>query len=137
MLQRDYILRLIREFMMALQRVLEKDVESRREELKQLYEQYVGSYDCYHNATVEEALDELSAYDEGERIERTAMLAELYLAEAETESEPLHSDLLLRAFALFDLIDRNSKTYDLSRKAKMKRIHDELGGSAVEGQVKT
>ena len=40
MLQRDYILRLIREFMAAIERMLrKKEIADRREEIKQLYEQ--------------------------------------------------------------------------------------------------
>ena len=43
MLQRDYIQRLIREFMAALERMLQKkEVEVRREKIKELYDQYVG-----------------------------------------------------------------------------------------------
>ena len=43
MLQRDYIQRLIREFMAALERMLEKkEVEVRREKIRELYNQYVG-----------------------------------------------------------------------------------------------
>ena len=41
MLQRDYIQRLIREFMAALERMLEKkEVEERREKIRELYNQY-------------------------------------------------------------------------------------------------
>ena len=48
MLQRDYIQRLIREFMAALERMLEKkEVEVRREKIKELYDQYVGPYAFY------------------------------------------------------------------------------------------
>ena len=40
MLQRDYIMRLIQEFLAALQRMLEKkEIESRRETLEKLYDQ--------------------------------------------------------------------------------------------------
>lgn len=62
MLQRDYIMRLIREFMAALQLLLEgKDMERRREELKKLYEQYIGPYVLYHNATIDEAMRALAS----------------------------------------------------------------------------
>ena len=53
MLQRDYIQRLIREFMAALERMLEKkEVEVRREKIKELYDQYVGPYAFYSIATI-------------------------------------------------------------------------------------
>ena len=55
MLQRDYIQRLIREFMAALERMLEKkEVEVRREKIKELYNQYVGPYAFYSIATSED-----------------------------------------------------------------------------------
>ena len=48
MLQRDYIQRLIREFMAALERMLEmKELEVRREKIRELYNQYVGPYAFY------------------------------------------------------------------------------------------
>ena len=57
MLQRDYIQRLIREFMAALERMLEKkEVEVRREKIKELYNQYVGPYAFYSIATIEDVM---------------------------------------------------------------------------------
>ena len=57
MLQRDYIQRLIREFMAALERMLEKkEVEVRREKIKELYNQYVGPYAFYSIATIEDVI---------------------------------------------------------------------------------
>ncbi len=45
MLQRDYIQRLIREFMAALERMLEKkEVEVRREKIKELYNICIKKY---------------------------------------------------------------------------------------------
>lgn len=57
MLQRDYIQRLIREFMAALERMLEKkEVEVRREKIRELYNQYVGPYAFYSIATIEDVM---------------------------------------------------------------------------------
>ena len=57
MLQRDYILRLIREFMSALERMLEKkEVTTRREKIKELYDQYVGPYAFYSIATIDNVM---------------------------------------------------------------------------------
>ena len=64
MLQRDYILRLIREFMAAIERMLrKKEIADRREEIKQLYEQYVGPYALYRNATTDEVMLALAGLD--------------------------------------------------------------------------
>ena len=117
MLQRDYIMRLIREFMAALQLLLEgKDVERRREELKKLYEQYIGPYVLYHNATIDEAMRALASYDESQRLERMEMLAELYYAEADTVTGPDRNTLLDKAFCLFDFIEQHGRTYALARR---------------------
>lgn len=127
MLQRDYILRLIREFMAALERMLEKkEVADRREEIKQLYEQYVGPYTLYHNATIDEVLLALAGMDEEQRLPRMEMLAELFYAEADTVSNPERDFLLEKAFALFSIIEREGKTYSLKRRWKMQDIQERI-----------
>lgn len=127
MLQRDYILRLIREFMAALERMLEKkEVADRREEIKQLYEQYVGPYALYHNATIDEVLLALAGMDEEQRLPRMEMLAELFYVEADTVSNPERDFLLEKAFALFSIIEREGKTYSLKRRWKMQDIQERI-----------
>ena len=127
MLQRDYIMRLIREFMAALQLLLEgKDMERRREEPKKLYEQYIGPYELYHNATLDVAMRALASYDEGQRLERLEMLAELYYAEADTVTGPDRNVLLDRADNRFACIARNGKTFSMDRRYKMVLIEQRL-----------
>lgn len=123
MLQRDYIMRLVREFMAALQQLLEgKSLEWRREELKILYDQYIGPYELYHNATIDVAMRALASYDESQRLERMEMLAELYYAEADTVSGPDRDFLLDKAFALFGFIESHGKTFSMDRRYKMRLI---------------
>lgn len=137
MLQRDYILRLIREFMAALERMLEKkEVADRREEIKQLYEQYVGPYALYHNATIDEVLLALAGMDEEHRLPRMEMLAELFYAEADTVSNPERDFLLEKAFALFSIIERDGKTYSLKRRWKMQDIQERIS-NGQNGKTKT
>lgn len=137
MLQRDYILRLIREFMAALERMLEKkEVADRREEIKQLYEQYVGPYALYHNATIDEVLLALAGMDEEQRLPRMEMLAELFYAEADTVSNPERDFLLEKAFALFSIIERDGKTYSLKRRWKMQNIQERIS-NGQNGKTKT
>lgn len=137
MLQRDYILRLIREFMAALERMLEKkEVADRREEIKQLYEQYVGPYALYHNATTDEVLLALAGMDEEQRLPRMEMLAELFYAEADTVSNPERDFLLEKAFALFGIIERDGKTYSLKRRWKMQDIQERISNGQT-GKTKT
>ena len=137
MLQRDYILRLIREFMAALERMLEKkEVAARREEIKQLYEQYVGPYALYHNATIDEVLLALAGMDEEQRLPRMEMLAELFYVEADTVSNPERDFLLEKAFALFSIIEREGKTYSLKRRWKMQDIQERISNGQT-GKTKT
>lgn len=137
MLQRDYILRLIREFMAALERMLEKkEVADRREEIKQLYEQYVGPYALYHNATTDEVLLALAGMDDEQRLPRMEMLAELFYAEADTVSNPERDFLLEKAFALFGIIERDGKTYSLKRRWKMQDIQERISNGQT-GKTKT
>lgn len=123
MLQRDYIQRLIREFMAALQRLIEKNEAGERlEEVRRLFTQYVGDYTFYHTATLEDVMQSFGKYPEEERLERINMLAELYYAEADSLSEPARTAVLDRAFMLFDFIDRHSRTYSPDRLKKMNDI---------------
>lgn len=127
MLQRDYIMRLIREFMAALERFLnKKEVTDRREEIKKLYEQYVGPYALYHNATIDEVMAALQGEDEEHRFYKMQILAELFNVEADIESKPFSDFLLERSYALFDFIDKNGKEYSLDRRRKMETIRQRL-----------
>ena len=90
MLQRDYIQRMIREFMAALERMLEKkEVEVRREKIKELYNQYVGPYAFYSIATIEDVMKAMAGIaDEEKRLSKMDMLAELYYHEADMVGQP-------------------------------------------------
>ena len=127
MLQRDYIMRLIREFMAALERFLnKKEVTDRREEIKKLYEQYVGPYALYHNATIDEVMAALQGEDEEHRFYKMQILAELFNVEADIESKAFSDFLLEKSYALFDFIDKNGKEYSLDRRRKMETIRQRL-----------
>ena len=127
MLERDYILRLIREFMAALQRLLEKkEATTRREELKKMYDQYVGSYAFYYTASIDKVLEKLGEEEEEKRYYKMEMLAELYYAEADMVSKPERDELLQKAFTLYDYLDHYSKTYSFDRIKKMDIIQKKL-----------
>jgi len=130
MLQRDYIMRLIREFMAALARTLEKkETSDRREEIKRLYEQYVGAYTLYYNADMDTVVKSFGGMDEEQRMAKMEMLAELYYAEADTVGQPTRDFLLEKAFQLFSIIERNGKTYSLERRWKMQGISNMTSGN--------
>ncbi len=126
MLQRDYFIRIIEEFMTALSRFLEKKVDERTDEdLKELYRQYVGSYDVLRNLS----LDEIMKYSEEqwkpeERINRLDMLAELLYAEGSYKNAPLRDMLLNKAYKLFDYVETNGNTFSLTRQQKMRLIKE-------------
>ena len=128
MIQQDYFIRIIREFFEALSRALEKkEMEGRSKAIHEMYQQYLGSYEYYQNATAEEAIDHITtAYPEEQRYQRMEMLAELYYAEAEWRAYPINTTLLERALQLFELIDRNSDTFSLARAEKIKDIQNRI-----------
>lgn len=128
MLQRDYIKRLIREFAEALRRMLDqKEVVKRREAIRLLYEQYLGPYSLYHFATIDELMSAIQSFPEDERMERLAMLAELYYAEADTEASVYDREVLLqKAFNLFEYLERESGVYSMERRGKMAELMKQL-----------
>ena len=128
MLQRDYIKRLIREFAEALRRMLDqKEVVKRRETIRLLYEQYLGPYILYHFATIDELMSAIQSFPEDERMERLAMLAELYYAEADTEASMHDREVLLqKAFNLFEYLERESGVYSMERRGKMAELMKQL-----------
>lgn len=124
MLQRDYIKRLIREFAEALRRMLDqKEVLKRRESIRQLYEQYLGPYNLYHFATLDEVMLAIQSYQEDEQLERLGMLAELYYAEADTEASPEDREAMQqKAFNLFEYLESKSGVYSMERQGKMAEL---------------
>ena len=128
MLQRDYIKRLIREFAEALRRMLDqKEVVKRREAIRLLYEQYLSPYNLYHFATIDELMSAIQSFPEDERMERLAMLAELYYAEADTEASVHDREVLLqKAFNLFEYLERESGVYSMERRGKMAELMKQL-----------
>ena len=129
MLQRDYIQRLIREFMAALERMLEKkEVEVRREKIKELYDQYVGPYAFYSVATIDDVMKAMAGIaDEEKRLSKMDMLAELYYHEADTVGQPTRNELLGKAFMLFDYVESHGDTFSIDRHNKMNEIKLKIG----------
>lgn len=147
MLQRDYIQRLIREFMAALERMLEKkEVEVRREKIKELYNQYVGPYAFYSIATIEDVMKAMAGIeDEEKRLSKMDMLAELYYHEADTVGQPARDELLNKAFMLFDYVEPTeirsplsaaTKWHKSNRKWEMNSTNDMTVGSPLRAIIK-
>lgn len=127
MLKKDYMMRLIDDFVAALQRLLEKDDSAdRRAELRQLYETYVGPYELYHHCTLEEMVQALAGEDEEHRWAKMQMLSELYDREAELESEPMATALRQKALFLYDSLERQGNTYSMARHERMAILQRQL-----------
>lgn len=123
MIKQDYIIRLIREFFAALARAVEKpEIEDRTKAIHELYLQYLGDYEFYQNATVEDAIEAISKFPEEQRLYRIEMLAELYYAESSVRAMPIGETLLQRALPLFEYVDQHSKLYSFDRQRKMEEI---------------
>ncbi|MGI6222426.1 MAG: hypothetical protein ACOYJG_02315 [Prevotella sp.] len=123
MLQRDYIMRIIREFLAALQRMLEKkEFEGRREMLEKLYDQYVGPHTFYHTATLEDVLKSLEGEDAEHRAMKIQILSELFYYDAQMESEPFRTMLLQKAYAMYDWLQDHEQTYSSERIKRMDEI---------------
>lgn len=128
MIQQDYIMRIIREFMEALQLYVsrQKDVKKKQEKILELYDSYVGDHVFYHTATMDDVMDSFTRWPVEERLYRMEMLAELYYAETEVKTGPMRQMLLERAMQMFVFIDRNSRTFSFDRQSKISRIQEIL-----------
>ncbi|GAA6529044.1 MAG: hypothetical protein LKH27_00280 [Prevotella sp.] len=125
MLERDYFIRVLREFEAAVQAFLEKNEGKEKDAmLKELYRRYVGKYELLRNMSLDEALTYAQDnWKEEERIERLEMLAELWYDEGDLMgSKPLRDLLLDKAFKLLDYVDQRSDTYSMSRQQKLAHI---------------
>lgn len=129
MLQRDYIQRLIREFTSAIERMLEKkEITTRREKIRELYDQYVGPYAFYSIATIDDVMKSMAGIDDEEkRLSKMDMLAELYYREADTVGQPQRGELLDKAFMLFDYVESHGDTFSIDRRNKMAEIKQKIG----------
>lgn len=128
MIQQDYIMRIIREFMEALQLYVsrQKNVKKKQEKILELYDSYVGDHVFYHTATMDDVMDSFTRWPVEERLYRMEMLAELYYAETEVKTGPMRQILLERAMQMFVFIDRNSRTFSFDRQSKISRIQEIL-----------
>ena len=127
MLEKDYIMRLVREFGEAVALLLNKSVRKQQEEIQHMYNGYVGPYEFYHTAALEDVMDSFGQFPEDERLPRMEMLARLYYVEADLKTGPMRMMLLDKALALFMFVDRHDKTYDMDRIAKISDLKQRLG----------
>ncbi len=137
MLQRDYFIRIIEEFMAAVSRFLEKDPDRRTDDdLRDLYRQYVGDYDTLRNLPADEALRYArEQWADDRRAQKLEMLAELLRAEGSYKQQPLRGMLLEKALLLFCYVDSHSTDFSIARKAKIAALKDRLGTGLQAGET--
>lgn len=128
MLQRDYFIRLIEEFNVAVSRFLEKKKDNKDDDLRDLYRQYVGDYELLRNGSLDEIMT--FAHDQwGDdvRMEKINMLAELLYVEGCYQQNPLRPMLLEKAYRLYDYVEANGDIFSMARRQKIQQLRKELG----------
>ena len=126
MIERDYIMRLLRQLFDALNEIVhgrkEESAEVVQHQVNGLYRQYFDRepqffYDSTTESIIHLLEDSNSHTDAFIKIE---MLAELIYNDAILRPEsPLRSDLLAKALGLFEYLEKNSSTFSLSRRDKI------------------
>lgn len=130
MIERDYIMRLVRMFFDALEKLFEKaETEPLRveQELKSMYAAYFGKSESYfYKGDVDDILAFLkSAYPPKELLYRVEMLAELLFRDAIIKTSACEkTDLLGKSVWLFEYLDRYSDTFSFERRRKIAEIRD-------------
>lgn len=105
-----------------------KEITTRREKIKELYDQYVGPYAFYSIATIDDVMKAMAGIDDEEkRLSKMDMLAELYYHEADTVGQPLRDELLDKAFMLFDYVESHGDTFSIDKRNKMSKIKQKIG----------
>lgn len=121
------MLRLIQEFMIALQKMLEKkEIETKQQTLKKLYQQFVGDATFYRLEPIEEILKALKEMPEDERLGKTEMLAELYYHEGLLSNDCQRHFFYNKAMHLYTLNETKTKTFSTERRAKMQKLQQAL-----------
>ena len=121
MIERDFIMRLIRQFFEALNDFLSSSKKDKSEDIIMMYNTYVGPSEFLHGDDIQSIIKSFDKYGEEERLYRMEMLAELYLAESKINEKERES-LLRKSYILFQYINANSNTYSFDRINKIQYI---------------
>jgi hypothetical protein len=136
MLQEDFILRLVREFIEALalfiSRMKGKDDLEIHVEFDKFYNRFFEQKsDYFKSMSAEEMIqDIISRYPESNRLPRIEMLADLLYSEGSLISEALElqkKDLWEKSLHLYEYLQDNDLTYSLPRLKKLDEIAQFLG----------
>lgn len=137
MLEEDYIMRLVREFIQALDilisRMKGKDDFDVHIQFSKFYTNYFSQQsDFFKEMSAVEMIEYVTArYKEKDRLPRIEMLAELLYSEGsllskKEESVELKDQLWRKAQYLYEYMQQNDDTYSLSRLSKIDEIKNYL-----------
>lgn len=133
MLQRDYILRLFREFTKAIENILKernkKEDPEVQQQLQSLYRAYFNHpHTFYYEQDAEYILNTLRQSCEGEEfLTRIDMLAELMYNDALLQNAAEQKYLLKKALFLLEYLDSHSDTFSFERRGKISEIKEKAG----------
>ncbi len=133
MLQRDYILRLVREFTEALEKLLEekekKDVPEVQVQLQSMYRAYFNHPPSfYYEQDAEYILNDLQQHYEGEAfLGRIDMLSELMYQDALLKVPEEQAFLSKKVLCLLKYLDAHSDTFSFERRRKISEMEKKAG----------
>lgn len=132
MLERDYVMRLVRQFLETLEKLKEKkdtDAFAVKKEIQQMFLTYLGYSETYFSqADADEILSLLkSSYASNELLYRMEMLAELYYHDASMKTSVVDKrKMWSKSLSLFEYIDSHSDTFSFERREKIAKIKELL-----------
>lgn len=132
MIEKDFIMRILQQFFLALNTLLgnldEKKIEETRMQLKDLYVTYFEeSSQYYYNINIDELLNQFKSNEEFWKYERIEMLAELYYYDGIISIDSaLKNDLLNKVLMLYDYLEEMSNSFSLERFDKKNKILEML-----------
>lgn len=132
MLQRDYILRLARQFVEALEKLVEerkkKDDTELQLQFQSIYRTYFNHpHTFYYDQDAEYILNDLGQNYEGEELlVRIDMLSELLYQDALLKVPAEQHFLLKKSLFLLKYMDEHSDTFSLERRRKISEIEEKI-----------
>lgn len=133
MLQRDYIMRLLQDFMEALEKLVEErgkhDGPELQLQLQSIYRAYFNHpHTFYYNQDAEYILNDLGQnYGGEELLTRIEMLSELLYQDALLKEPEEQKYLLRKSLYLLIYLDEHSDTFSFERRGKISEIEKKIG----------
>lgn len=133
MLQRDYIMRLLQQFVEALEKLVEeknkKDEPELQVQLQSMYRAYFHHPPTfYYGQDAEYILNDLGqSYGGEELFTRIDMLSELLYQDAMLKVPEEQKHLLRKSLFLLKYVDEHSGTFSFERRERMDRTEKKIG----------